>query len=394
MSKQKIAVIGKGTAGSQAVIHFARFFPDVEIDWYFDPQKPAQSVGEGSTLQLPRNLFNSMGFSHESLIRVNGSFKTGIYKKNWGQNKKEFFHDFPPPQVGYHFSATELQNYIEKRIGDISKKVRIVPKEVDYNNVDANFVFNASGRPENFQDFNLSNYIPVNAAYVTQCYWERARFQHTLTIAAKHGWIFGIPLQNRLSIGYMYNQNISNIEDLKEELDQIFKEYQVEPSQKTNSLTFKNYYRKNNYENDGRLIHSGNASFFLEPLEATSIGVMDQVQRAAFDIWTGKKSPEQANLEYLNLLHQIEFMIMMHYAAGSSLKTEFWEFAQQRGVKKLKDSSEDQQIKNIYNQIKDLRGYNMATSLDLPEYGLWWSGSFVQNIEGLGVKKIMDEIFS
>jgi hypothetical protein len=394
MKKEKIAVIGKGTAGSQAVIHFARFFPNFEIDWYFDPEKPAQSVGEGSTLQLPTNLFNNLGFSHESLKKVNGSLKTGIYKKNWGNENEEFFHDFPPPQVGYHFSATELQKYIEEKIVETNNIVQIIPKEVDYNNVDATFVFNASGRPSNFDDFHLSEYIPVNSAYVTQCYWPSARFQHTLAIAGKHGWVFGIPLQNRLSIGYMYNNQISSVEDLQDELSEIFQEYSVEPSDKTNSLTFKNYYRKNNYENGGHLIHSGNASFFLEPLEATSIGVMDRIQRAAFDIWTNKKSFSQANDEYLDLLHEIEFIIMMHYAAGSRFKTDFWEFAKDRGIKKIENSKNDYQIKNIYSTIKNIKDFNFANDFVLPEYGQWWAGSFVQNIAGLGIKDLMDSNFA
>ena len=38
---RRIAVIGKGTAGSQSLIYFANKLSDnTEIDWYFDPDKP------------------------------------------------------------------------------------------------------------------------------------------------------------------------------------------------------------------------------------------------------------------------------------------------------------------------------------------------------------------
>ena len=38
--KKRIAVIGRGTAGSQAVIHFLRHQTDCEIQWYFDDNIP------------------------------------------------------------------------------------------------------------------------------------------------------------------------------------------------------------------------------------------------------------------------------------------------------------------------------------------------------------------
>ena len=57
MKNKKIAIIGKGTAGCLTAINFTNNSP-LEIDWYFDPNTPEQSVGEGSTLLFP-NFFNS-----------------------------------------------------------------------------------------------------------------------------------------------------------------------------------------------------------------------------------------------------------------------------------------------------------------------------------------------
>jgi len=390
LSKKRIAVIGKGTAGSQSVIHFARFFPDTEIVWYFDPNRPAQSVGEGATLELPRNLYNNLGFFHEDLKKVNGTFKTGIYKENWGKKNDAFFHHFPPPQTSYHFSATELQDYIYLKMKD---KVKIVEKDVDYSNVDASFILNASGKPKSYNDFVESQYIPVNSAYVTQCYWDYPRFDYTFTLARKHGWVFGIPLQNRFSVGYLYNNKFSQEEDLKEELEEIFEQYSLSPDPKTNSLSFNNYYRKINYENGGSIVHNGNASFFLEPLEATSIGTMDRIQRAAFDIWTGAITSTQANLAYSRLMSQLELIIMLHYAAGSKFDTEFWNFAQDRGIQKIKDMSSDKELKHMYQMIKNIDEMRFAPTDEIvPDYGQWWSGAFIQNLHGLGIHDTMEEM--
>jgi tryptophan halogenase len=387
MAKKRIAVVGKGTAGSQAASHFNRFFPEAEIVWYFDSKKPVQSVGEGSTLELPVNLYNNIGFFNTDLPKINGTFKTGIYKENWGKRGNNFFHDFPPPQASYHFSAVELQDYI---FNYLKNKIRIEDKNVDYKNLDADFVFNASGRPENFDNFHISEYIPVNAAHVVQCNWDYPRFDYTLAIAKPHGWIFGIPLQNRCSIGYIYNSDISSVEDLQKDMEDVFEEYGLTPSSDPNNLKFNNYYKKQNYELSGRIVHSGNASFFLEPLEATSIGTMDRVQRAAFDVWNGFKKAEVANKEYQDFMDKTELVIMLHYFAGSAFDTEFWRYAKEKAEKKIKGVAKDDHFKeicNIANQVSEMR-YSPNSS-NFPEYGPWWSGAFVQNFYGLG---ILDEL--
>ena len=391
MKKKRVAVVGKGTAGSQGVLHFFRYLEDVEIVWYFDPARPTQSVGEGSTLELPSNMYNDIGFFNNDLKKVNGTFKTGIYKENWGLKNKEFFHHFPPPNASYHFSAVELQDYIHNFMKD---KVEIVEKDVDYTQIDADFILNASGKPSSFDRFNTSNYIPVNAAYVVQCAWDYPAFDYTLCIAGKHGWIFGIPLQNRLSIGYIYNETISKEEDLLEEVAEIFDRYGLAPTKEPNRLSFSNYFRKTNYENQGRVVHTGNASFFLEPLEATSIGTMDRIQRAAFDIWTGAKTSFQANKEYLDLMHKTELVIMLHYAAGSKFGTDFWRHAEALGIKKLKDSSNDYEFNKLYKTIRNIEEMRFAPDPNqLPDYGPWWAGSFVQNLHGLDLFDRMDKIF-
>ena len=386
--KKKIAVIGKGTAGSQAVAHFNRFFPEHEISWYFDPEIPVQSVGEGSTLDFPANLYQNLGFYGRDLRKVNGTPKFGIYKENWGKDKKSFFHDFAPPQVSYHFSATELQDFVYEQMKD---EVNVVKENVDIYNLDADFVFNASGKPKSFEKFNLSSYIPVNAAYVVQCPWDGPKFDYTLCIAKKHGWVFGIPLQNRCSIGYIYNKDITSEDEIKEDIQEVIDQYQLKPEGSPNKLEFSNYYRKENYEDNGRIIHSGNSSFFLEPLEATSVGTMDHIQRVAFDVWSGTTSHQVANFQYTQLLERTELVIMLHYAAGSQFKTDFWEYAQDKGQESIKNSLSDPDFNKLYNTVKAIEDVRFTPG-GYPEYGPWWLGAFVQNFEGLGLYQTIDKL--
>ena len=380
---KKIAIIGKGTAGSLSLIHFLRHMNQCEIEWHYDPEVPVQSVGEGSTPQLPKSLYDNLNFNYLDLKLIDATIKTGIYKSNWGKNKEDFLHQFPPPKVALHFNAVSLQNYITAKV---KNKVKIFEHNVTSDDIDADFIMDCSGKPKSYTEFHEASFIPVNSAYVTQCNWDYSRFNHTLTIARPYGWVFGVPLQNRCSIGYLYNQNINCLEEIKEDVKNIFDEYDLNPSDNVNNLSFDNYYRKQNYTE--RVCYNGNASFFLEPMEATSIGTMDTIQRYAFDIWNGNVNFEKANQNYSNFLSQIETMIMLHYYAGSKFKTDFWDFAQKMGEECINLSLKYDD--NFYKMIDyTLKINNSNLCQDIGSYGHWPSSAFNQNINGLGIKNLL-----
>jgi hypothetical protein len=382
--KKRLAVIGKGTAGSQSIIHYLRYMEDCEIHWYFDETIPTQSVGEGSVLTLPRNLFKNMNFSYADLDKIDATLKVGIYKSGWGKTGNAFLHDFPPPNVGLHFNAVALQNYILESVRD---KVIIHNENVAATDVDADYIMDCSGKPSSYDDFHKSSYIPVNAAYITQCDWDYPMFQYTLTIARPYGWVFGIPLKNRCSIGYMFNKNIDNLSSIKEDVIEVFKQYNLNPSEKTNYLEFENYSRKKNYE--GNISHNGNNSFFLEPLEASSIFLMNMIQRASYDLWTKTTSEDDLNLHYRRNICEIETMIMMHYFSGSIYDTKFWNFAQERGQNAIENAIKyDNKFVKFVKYAIDRKYSNLCETG--PEYGTWYAGSFCRNIYGMGLTSMLD----
>lgn len=381
--KKKIAIIGRGTAGSQAIIHFLRYMPECEIEWHFDPNIPVQSVGEGSALHLPKNLFNSLNFNYIDLGKIDATLKTGVYKSGWGNNMNDFLHQFPPPAISVHFNAVLLQDYI---FGKVKNKVNLFYQNTNPENIDADYILDCSGKPSSYEDFHKSSYIPVNSAYITQCYWEYPRFNHTLTITRPYGWVFGIPLQNRCSIGYLFNRDINSLKDIKKDVESVFNEYNLTPSDSTTHLNFENYYRKQNYTE--RICYSGNSSFFLEPLEATSISAMNSIQRHCYDIWNNNHTVEQANLKYETIIEQLESIIMLHYFAGSKYNTRFWKFAKKMGEKCIKESLlHDEYFRKIINVSIRQKSSNLCIENNL-EYGdgFWWLGSFLDNIEGLGIR--------
>lgn len=379
---KRIAVVGKGLSGSLAISHLSKYLTNCEIFWIFDSETPTQSVGEGSLLTLPRTLFNVFGFSYyKDLPEIDGTIKYGIYKKNWDSTIKEFFHDFPPPEVAMHFNARKLQDYVYNRIG---RKVNIIDSKVKTNNIDADYIFDCSGTPENFSNHTISEYIPVNSVYINQCYWDGPKFNYTLTIARPYGWVFGIPLTNRCSVGYLYNKDITDLETVKEDVKSIFEEYNLEPSEDCNSFSFHSYYHNENFTN--RIGYNGNASFFLEPLEALSTGHIDFCTREMFDLIDGNTTYKAANNKYIMQIQQIENVLMLHYLAGSVFNTEFWKFAQNRAEECLGSRlKNDEHFKAMYEEIKYSKDPTFLGNQTVAEYGNWWQGSFVQNFNGLNI---------
>lgn len=396
--RKKLAVIGRGTAGSLSLAHFHRWLSNrVDIEWHYDPNTPTQAVGEGSPLTLPKNLLMTMGFVHSDLHYLDGTVKTGIYKDGWGQSGKPYTHNFHGAGSSYHFNALKLQEYTYNFFKD---KVKIVEHNTNSDDIDADLVMDCSGMPKNYDDFYTGTSIPVNSVYVTQCYWDMPRFNVTLTVARPYGWVFGIPLKNRCSIGYMYNNSISSLDEVKEDVKAIFEQYNLNPSPVTNAFSFKNYYRKNFFVKEGNrgISYNGNAAFFLEPLEATSLACMDNINRGAYDCWLGQISVEGANSLSLNFIRQCEVIIAMHYYAGSKYKTPFWEMAKEKSTIFVETVLQnDKNLKNILkivknNDMSELFEKDEEKPLSLKPFGPFWLGSWKENINGLGIEHILDNL--
>jgi hypothetical protein len=212
----RIGLIGRGTVGCLAMIKLVQQYgKDHELVWAYDPDISPAAVGEGTTASVPSYL-GSGKFVDSDLISVNGTIKRGIYKENWGTKHNSFVHDFDVGSNGIHMNAVELQDLVFNKLK--REKIKHVEKHLSVNDMDCDYVFVATGMPKDTSnDYQYLKTIPVNSCFVSQCPWEdRAKdFTHTLTIARPYGWIFGIPLENRISIGYCFNQNINSLEEIK-----------------------------------------------------------------------------------------------------------------------------------------------------------------------------------
>jgi len=389
---KKIAVIGRGTAGCLAVAQsLAEHFL---VDWYYDPEIPAWSVGEGSTIELPSTLERNVGFLFEDLIKCDGSLKVGIKKTGWGQINDNFFHQFGPGSHAYHFNASVLQDFLQKKLKDrYNDKLKFIEMSVKLHDlIDSDYIIDCRGKPAQLNDFVESNYIPVNSVYVTQCYWEYSKFPYTLTIARPYGWVFGIPLQNRCSIGYLYNNKINTLEEIQEDVKIVFEDYNLTPSSTTNAFDFQNYQRKSNWS--GRIAYNGTASFFFEPLEATSLSCINQINNLSISFFKNKISEKHAQDIYNFQMSSSETVIMLHYLAGSQWNTEFWQYAKERAIQKIKNIPEFPEIFRYAMHPS----FNTFTPLKpgLPDkaFGTWAMQSLNSQIKLLGIEGTIREILN
>jgi hypothetical protein len=385
---KKLTIVGRGTVGCIAAAHFLRY-TNWEIDWIYDPNVQPASVGEGTNLALPQSLSSTVDFDLRDMMQIQAIPKLGIRKRGWG-NGTDFFHTFNGTQAGIHFNAVYFQDYFFKKLSE-NRRVRCIEAAVPLDGgdeLDSDYVMMCTGTPKDFSNYNLVDSIPVNAALVLHCPWDNPTFFYSLTFAKKHGWVFGIPIQNRCSIGYVHNSDFSNPEELEDDLQDILIQFNLVPKNK-NFLKFNNYYKKDNF--NSKVVYNGNASFFLEPLEATSTGTAVYVNKCAYDVWLGNNSAENANNNYHSAMENINCMISLHYYSGSIYKSNFWERALTLGEQRIRREFE---LKTPFAKfIKKSLLIKSITEFDHNEIGTWPSRSYLQNINGMGQKqKLLDLI--
>ena len=369
---KKLTIVGKGTAGILAVNHFANYTnPDeLEIECFYDSNKPEQTVGEGTTVDFPETLNKTLGLEfHDIFSQCNGNFKTGIHYIGWG--KQDYMHTFPMPNVSIHFNAVMLQNLLMNKN---KKRVKFIDKSVKHDELNTDYILDCSGKPDDDSSFYEAKYIPVNSAMVYQCKWDNPLFSHTLCIAGKYGWIFGIPLQDRISFGYLFNKDINTEQEINKELLDLIDTYKQTPNDEYLLLEFNNYYRKVNFTE--KVAYNGNASFFLEPMEATSIATIDDINRFTFDILFNRNDLDFVNSKYNKWFKEVQDIITLHYLAGSKYKTKFWKHAKNLATDCYNDKSQ---------MLIDILKNKNNPLFNINNYGTWGLNSFNQNIDGLGI---------
>ena len=147
-------------------------------------------------------------------------------------------------------------------------------------------------------------------------------------------------------------------------------------------MEFSNYYRKENFFE--RIAYNGNASFFLEPMEATSLTTVDNINRKVFDILENGADCNKQNIWYKEKFKELQDIIVMHYLGANKYDNEFWTYAKNLAEECLSNTS--YRFKDIIKNVHD-NDYELDN-----DYGVWGMHSFKQNIYSMNILKALEEL--
>ena len=382
---EKITIIGAGVSGCLTASAFLTKSDRFDVELVYDPNINASSVGEATNYSIANFLAAVYNFSQDDLLKCNGTKKFGIQKNNWG--KEDYFHPFLFANYAFHLDSKEFQKLM---LSKLSKIITVKEQNIEeINNIKSDYIIDCTGFYKD-DEVEFIDDIAVNASYVTQCFWDKPEFEHTLTIARPYGWVFGVPLQDRCSIGYLFNSDINNIDEIKKDVKNVFKEFNLNPSEKTNLINFKSYYRKNNFGN--KVFYNGNASFFTEPLEATTFQM--QVQTAFMirqSIEQGTHLNKNMQQEWENEIKSQLVMISLHYLNNKNYNTDFWKQASEKAKKIIRSAALDENFRATISNALIYDNYVNKEKTAKSEYGTWPVSSFALNIKALGIKKELEK---
>ena len=313
---KKLAVIGAGNAGCITALHFRRYLPELEIDLYHDSTNhPIELVGQGTVVSVTDLLSESLGFTwYENNIEA--TLKTGILYKKWGTKKEEFFHDFySMDKVSIHYTPKKLSDAVLSSglFNVIEQEINNPEKEID-----ADFIIDCRGRKARDKE-NLDTIInPINSVLLASL--PKKEIIWTEAEATPNGWTFVVPIKDKLSLGYLYNGDLTSKEEATKDFQERFGVEEIE-----HSMKFDNYCSFNPFVGERTLLN-GNQCAFIEPLEATATGLYLWIARIGFDHFINKVDIPQC----LHLLHKdvnaIAKFILWHYKTGSKFDSPFWDY--------------------------------------------------------------------
>lgn len=380
---KKIAIIGGGTAGVMAAAHFKQF-TDCEIQIFVDDKK-SFSFADGTNVDFPVSLRSGVEFSHNDLHFMDGTLKMGIGKNDWA-NGYPFMDSFKPPFSSYHLNFSNFSNFMLKKM---EHKINIHFYEVNSKNLDADFIMDCSGKPDDMEDFDIIDSIPVNSIRTMDCFWDGPKFNYTVSIARPFGSVSLIPLNSCCRIVYAYNKHLNNLDDINFDIIDICKLYNLNLTNLTDSYDIVNYIRKKNYVEN--ISYNGDSSFFFNSPESTSLTMIDHINRYTHDCWFNNIDVDTINFDLRTKFEEMRTIIALHYYSGSIYDTPFWLYAKQISKDILQNSLKQKNFKEMieYSKLSDLE---MPPDLVTPVYGTWTLSSIKRNFEELNLYKKLENL--
>lgn len=395
---QKVVVLGGGSAGYLSALALKIRLPELEVRVIHSKSIPIIGVGEGTTFTVPIFLHGYLGLDPAPFHRLaRPTYKLGI-RFLWGQRERFFysftnqldgrladlprlngfyaFDDFSHGDIigalmaagnaferqpdggplvttasAYHIENAHFVEYLERaaaEVGVVTIDDEVVDVEtgaggvsalrlasgaveraglfVDCSGFRSELMGKALGTP--FDSFRSSLFC--DRAVLGG--WEREDepiLPYTTAETMACGWAWQIEHEPMINRGYVYSSDFLSDDEAERE----FRSKNPKVSD-TRVVHFDSGAYRSNWV--GNVVAMGNASGFVEPLEATSLSVIcDHTVRliqalADADLQPGEKTRHYYNRYTARTWRAIRRFLALHYKFNDRIDNEFWRTCQEQ----------------------------------------------------------------
>jgi len=251
-------------------------------------------------------------------------------------------------RYAYHFDATAYAAYLRKfaeqrGVQRIEGRIDSVQQDPDNLNitgvtledgrqVGGELFFDCSGFRSlllsqtlevNYRDW--SHWLPCNTAQTVATEQNGPMLPYTRSTAKQSGWQWRIPTQTRIGNGHIYCDKFIDHDDAKAVL---IEGLDGKPLSDIRTIKFKTGCQELFWKNN--CIGIGLSAGFLEPLESTSLFLIQQGISRFISLFPNADLPDVVRDEYNRLMtrefEQVRDFIILHYKATQRDDSEFWRY--------------------------------------------------------------------
>jgi tryptophan halogenase len=364
---KNLVIVGGGSSGWLTAAYLSNNFPNLNITIIDKEIGTPVGVGEATLLNFPKFL-NACGFDlNEWYNQLDTTEKLGILFPNWIDDNKDISHPFFVSKtnskdykerltvkfenlsnVAYHVNCGKLTTFLQKKLNN-----KIIFKKNDVKNVvfDGNEIKKLILKDN--EEITADLYIDCTgfksilknkteriilrdrlicdtavACSVNYLNENIEKLPYVRCEAVNEGWVWSIPVQSRIGSGFIFNREITPVENAKD----FFIKYWNQRIKKENIkvIDWTPYYDKKIWSKN--VVSIGLSAGFLEPLESTGLALaMEGIFQLSKRIY--KNYYNEDDIELYNKTMKIFFensidFVNMHYLV-SQRKGIFWEQGRQ-----------------------------------------------------------------